>query len=313
MLHDRYELFISYRRKDSVGKEWGTSLARNVYQALESRGYKGRVFLDHNKIGPEDFEAKILNTIKQSRVFIFILTKESLIRCNSEGDWVRREILQALESKIKMIFINPDNEFQNDYPENFPDELMFIKTLNRIELRTGSGFERDMDSIVRDYINPIYQDIKSNIVFTTDLDCSILNSGKEIGVVKVGEKFVAELLVGDRLLEFVSIENDKIRLTKVCKVEEGKLSVCAISFNPKRSAILRIGLVVLFILTCSCGLYYVGKTRARHSAEVALEYYQNNKNTTKAYLDLREAQKRLEKYGFDKGDELYDRIEREIK
>lgn len=313
MSQDKYELFISYRRKDSVGKEWGTSLARNVYQALESRGYKGRVFLDHNNIGPEDFEVKILNTIKKSRVFIFILTKESLIRCDSEGDWVRREILQALESKIKMIFINPDNEFQNDYPENLPNELMFIKTVNHIELRTGSGFERDMDSIVNNYINPIYQDIKSNIVFTTNLDCSILNSGKEIGVVKVGEEFVAELLVGDRSLEFVSIANNKIRLTKICKVEEGKLSVCAINFNPKRRAILRIGLVLLAILICSYGLYYVGRTRAHNSAEVALEYYENNKNTTKAYLNLREAQKRLKRYGFDKDDELYDRIEREIK
>jgi hypothetical protein len=143
------------------GKEWGTSIARNVLQALESRGYAGRVFFDHDEIGPENFEHEILNAIKQSTVFVFVLTKDSLMRCNNEGDWVRREICQAIASNLKIIIINPDNEFNNDYPENFPDELQIIKKLNHIEVRT-SAFPRDMDYVTTSYIDPIIKRTKGN-------------------------------------------------------------------------------------------------------------------------------------------------------
>lgn len=222
----KYDIFISYRRKDSFGKEWGTSIARNVLQALENRGYKGRVFFDHDEIGPEDFEAKILNSIKQSTIFVFILTKESLLRCNQEGDWVRREICQAVESKLKLIFINPNAEFNNDYPKDFPDELNFIRKENHMEVRM-SAFNRDMDDMVIRHIDPILgrrgiPQINRNKVcarFKTDMDCRIFHFGYEVGFVKVGEFYEINLDVGDNALEFVGVDDSEIRLEKVYTIQ----------------------------------------------------------------------------------------------
>lgn len=230
----KYDIFISYRRKDSTGKEWGTVIARSILQALESRGYGGRVFLDHEEIGPDYFETKILTAIKQSKVFIFILTKEALLRCNSQEDWVRREIMQAIESNLNFIIINPDNEFQQDFPQDFPVELNIIKKLNHIGVRTGAGFKRDMDHIVSDYIDPI---------------------------IKRSYKVMSSFLVA----------------------------------------------IILIVLSASA-FFIIGRKMAEDYAVKALEYYEINK-TPKAYLDLKDAKKRLERYGFEPGDELLDRID----
>ena len=222
MAQEKYDIFISYRRKDENGKEWGTSIARNILQALEDRGYKGRVFFDHNKIGPEDFEKKILGAIKQAKVFLCVLTKNAMDNCVNEGDWVRREICKALESGLNIIFLNPDNEFNHKLlPKDFPKELDIVKTQNSLEIRSGQKFEVDIDDMIKRYINEI---VPCRIVslpklpasvpmgtlrIKTDLDCRIFNYGKEIGVAKVGEFISFDLPVGDNLLKYVGFESNE--------------------------------------------------------------------------------------------------------
>ncbi|MBR5863666.1 MAG: toll/interleukin-1 receptor domain-containing protein, partial [Alistipes sp.] len=223
MQQEKYDIFISYRRKDENGKEWGTSIARNVLQGLEDRGYKGRVFFDHNKIGPEDFEKKILGAIKQAKVFLCILTKNAMDNCVNEGDWVRCEICQAIESGLKIIFLNPDNEFNHNLlPDNFPKEIEIVKTQNSIEIRSGQKFEVDIDDMVKRYISKIVpcQNISSAnsqssvpmgmLRIKTDLDCIVFNYGEEVGVVNVGEYEKLLLPIGENLLKFVSQECEDV-------------------------------------------------------------------------------------------------------
>ena len=223
MTQEKYDIFISYRRKDENGKEWGTSVARNILQALEDRGYKGRVFFDHNKIGPEDFEKKILGAIRQAKVFLCILTTNAMDKCVNEGDWVRREICQAIESGLNIIFLNPDNEFNHDLlSDNFPKELEIVKTQNSIEIRSGQKFEVDIDDVVKTYISPIVQpnyiihkrpiNRDSNVAtvrIKSDLDCRILNFDEEIGIAKAGKYTTIQLPLGDNELKFVGVESDK--------------------------------------------------------------------------------------------------------
>ena len=253
MVLDKYEIFISYRRKDREGKEWGTSIARNIQQALEYRGYKGRVFFDHDEIGPEDFELKILGAIKQCKVFIFVLTKDSLLRCVDENDWVRREIVQAIASNAKIIFINPDREFNDNYPDDFPIELSVVKKENHIDIRTGSSFNRDMDYVVNEYINPLvnnyhrgyYKSECVTVCFRTDLDCRIFNLGEEIGLVRVGEYAKIKLPVGDNILEFVGLECEEDRLEDVYRIEANRQHLFDINLLDKynsRKSIERMSL-----------------------------------------------------------------------
>ena len=233
MQQEKYDIFISYRRKDENGKEWGTSIARNVLQGLEDRGYKGRVFFDHNKIGPEDFEKKILGAIKQAKVFLCILTKNAMDNCVNEGDWVRCEICQAIESGLKIIFLNPDNEFNHNLlPDNFPKEIEIVKTQNSIEIRSGQKFEVDIDDMVKRYISKIVpcQNISSAnsqssvpmgmLRIKTDLDCIVFNYGEEVGVVNVGEYEKLLLPIGENLLKFVSQECEDVFYEQKIKVEK---------------------------------------------------------------------------------------------
>lgn len=233
MQQEKYDIFISYRRKDENGKEWGTSIARNVLQGLEDRGYKGRVFFDHNKIGPEDFEKKILGAIKQAKVFLCILTKNAMDNCVNEGDWVRREICQAIESGLKIIFLNPDNEFNHNLlPDNFPKEIEIVKTQNSIEIRSGQKFEVDIDDMVKRYISKIVpcqnilsansqsSDPMGMMRIKTDLDCIVFNYGEEVGVVNVGEYEKLLLPIGENLLKFVSQECEDVFYEQKIKVEK---------------------------------------------------------------------------------------------
>ncbi len=83
-----YDVFISYRRKGA-----GAGVAGEIQAKLENRGYK--VFLDVDEIGSGPFPVQIDEAIKDCKDFLLILAPGTLDRCVEEGDWVRREIMQA--------------------------------------------------------------------------------------------------------------------------------------------------------------------------------------------------------------------------
>ena len=156
-MEPKYDIFISYRRRDRFNRTTGTAYARNIQQTLEANGYQGRVFFDHNNMEPEDFEKIILSAIRCAKVFILILTKDSMLRCGREEDWVRREILEAKRCNLKILIINMENEFQDsDYPEDFPEELNEpVKKVHHLTLYSGDSYEREMKHIISKYISPI--------------------------------------------------------------------------------------------------------------------------------------------------------------
>ena len=154
MKQQKYDLFISYRRTNSRGEAIGTLLAHSVFDHLNDRGYKGRVFIDHQGIKNEDFETKILNSIRNSKVFILLLTKDTLSRCVDPEDWVRREICQAVESGLKIVAINYNEEFtEADFPSEFPVELNFLRKHNWQSVRAVE-FREDMDKVIAEIIKP---------------------------------------------------------------------------------------------------------------------------------------------------------------
>ena len=147
------DIFISYRRENKEGQAYGTTIANLIYDKLNDAGYRGRVFLDHEGIINENFEEKILKTIRQAKVFILLLTQDTLDRCQNDGDWVRREICVARESDLEIIVINYNNEFKNVYPNDFPEELCWLKTHNRQIVRAAE-FSDDMAKLISNIISP---------------------------------------------------------------------------------------------------------------------------------------------------------------
>lgn len=147
----KYDIFISYRRKSASGLSDGTYVARMLKMELQQRGYT--VFFDYNECTDGDFVDRILPAIKNSKYFILVITSGALTRCADEYDWVRREIREALKADCKIVPVSPDQGF-NGWPENFPEELNTLKTIQVSDINTGTLFEKSTDLIVEKRLAP---------------------------------------------------------------------------------------------------------------------------------------------------------------
>ncbi len=154
MASSSYDIFISYRRTDSKGETSGTNIARSIKQQLEMEGYRGRVFFDYCGITDGEFEKTILPAIEGSKVLLLILSKEALRRCVNEDDWVRREVIHAVNHNVKIVPINPDYKFDG-YPEGFPEEMDIVKRMQHQCIHMDASFEQDVRSMIEKRIAPV--------------------------------------------------------------------------------------------------------------------------------------------------------------
>ena len=115
-----YAGFISYWRKA------GGQTARLIKLMIEKYSDK-KLFLDVDELDAGRFDDRLLRVIESVPSFILILTAGCLDRCVDEGDWLKREILQALLSKRNIIpifvegFVFPDQEFFARLPAGFAE------------------------------------------------------------------------------------------------------------------------------------------------------------------------------------------------
>ena len=144
-----YDVFISYRRQNPDGIS-NISLARTFLLKFESLGYK--VFFDYSECTDDYFVDKILPAIRTCRFFLLIMTPGSLERCKmDEGDWVRREIEEALKYHRKIIPVTPDDNPQDVWPKDLPQSLTLLSTnggLQITKIHMGSFFDVSMGKLI---------------------------------------------------------------------------------------------------------------------------------------------------------------------
>jgi tetratricopeptide (TPR) repeat protein len=87
-------VFISYRR---TNVPWALA----IFQNLTQFGYD--VFFDFSGVNSGDFETVILENIRARAHFLVILTPSALEKCGESGDWLRREIETAFESRRNIV------------------------------------------------------------------------------------------------------------------------------------------------------------------------------------------------------------------
>lgn len=132
----KYDIFISYRRNEGSGRS-NVPMARTFKLEFERRGYK--VFFDYSECTDNYFSQTILPAIRTCDYFVLILTADSLSRCVNEGDWVRREIEEALAYNKKIIPITPDNECSSW--SELPEPLKRLDGLQITTIHTDHMFE----------------------------------------------------------------------------------------------------------------------------------------------------------------------------
>lgn len=149
MKNINYDIFISYRRLDEHGNISGRDQARLIAKQLQLEGFTA--FFDYSEIKDNEFDKVIIPAIENCKIFILVLTKDSLNRCQNEDDWVRREIETAIRTKCKIINATPDGAFTG-WPETLPDSLVGIKTIEISEIHFGSLFEVSVNKMIDDRI-----------------------------------------------------------------------------------------------------------------------------------------------------------------
>ena len=139
-------VFISYRR-DTVGNLF----ARLVEGALKRRGYD--VFLDVDCIDAGEWAKQILTEVPKRAHFLLLLTPGALDRCTDETDWVRRELLLALERRRNIVPVREESVDQAAMRAAAPEAVKAIFDLQIHTIQHGS-FENDIETLTTRYIPP---------------------------------------------------------------------------------------------------------------------------------------------------------------
>jgi tetratricopeptide (TPR) repeat protein len=88
-------VFLSYRR--ATGAVWALAIS----QDLTHHGYD--VFFDFTGLPSGDFEQVIAENVRARAHFLVLLTPSALERVGQAGDWLRREIEIAIESRRNIV------------------------------------------------------------------------------------------------------------------------------------------------------------------------------------------------------------------
>jgi len=115
------KLFISYRRKS-----WAFTdrLARDLGAWIDAD-----IFVDFSHIDETDFESSILKHLRASDAVLVILTEHTFAqdRIHHDGDWVRREIREAL-TLDKPIVLASDGDVGRYIAMDVPDDIRAIRS-----------------------------------------------------------------------------------------------------------------------------------------------------------------------------------------
>lgn len=255
-MSNKYDIFISYRRTG------GAQYARILQLMLSQRGFK--VFLDYDELKDGVFGKRIKAAIQEAPIFMLVLSKDSLDRCKNADDWVREEIIYALQGGKKIIPVNPDKNFDGIHtviPENIASvandiqhsEIDFGQTLgvcvdfmisNRISSLLGNRMQKEKIDVTGDAARETLAKIDAHNKFMKRL-------GVSIGVIVV-------LLVGftcyicwQRLLANEQVSNEKKQLEELRTELEKKHKNFNLVLSPHLS-MLQMNMIDTILMNMVC-------------------------------------------------------------
>ena len=123
----KYDIFISYRRE-------AYDTANLIAEKLRNAGYS--VFFDIDALTSGKFNEQLINVISECKDFILVLPQNALDRCQNEGDWIRREVLCALQNDKNIIPVMLDGFV---WPKEMPQGMEELSDYQAIAA-TGHEF-----------------------------------------------------------------------------------------------------------------------------------------------------------------------------
>ena len=119
-------VFISYRRSTSQ------DLARSIFMDLRANGWDA--FFDVNTIDSGMFDRIILNQIAARAHFVLVLSPGALERCANEGDWLRREIEEAIRLNRNIVPVMKEGFSFETEKQFLPDSIKDLPRFNTLRV-----------------------------------------------------------------------------------------------------------------------------------------------------------------------------------
>ncbi|XP_026744380.1 sterile alpha and TIR motif-containing protein 1 isoform X1 [Trichoplusia ni] len=119
------DVFVSYRRSN------GSQLASLLKVHLQLRGFT--VFIDVERLEAGKFDNNLLQSIRQAKHFLLVLTPNALDRCKTDSDrkdWVHRETVAALQSQCNIVPIIDNFEWPK--AEELPEDMRAVCHFNGV-------------------------------------------------------------------------------------------------------------------------------------------------------------------------------------
>lgn len=138
-------VFISYRRALS------SMTARAIFQELRAKGYD--VFMDVESIDSGNFDTIILRQIAARMHFILVLEPGSLDRTVKSGDWLRREIEEAIRLKRNIVPVLADGFTFDKASKTLPEKLSRLPSYNGVNLY-HDYFVEAIDRLITRFLKP---------------------------------------------------------------------------------------------------------------------------------------------------------------
>ena len=132
----KYDVFVSYRRSSFES-------ANLISEKLRSKGYN--VFFDVETLRAGKFNEQLLSVIDNCNDFVLVLPPDALSRCHDKNDWVRIEVLHAIEKGKNIIPIMLSNF---EWPSPMPEGLEDICNYQSIKAGDSEFFDMSIQRLI---------------------------------------------------------------------------------------------------------------------------------------------------------------------
>ena len=135
-----YDIFISYRRSSSES-------ASLIATKLRAEGY--RVFFDVESMRGGNFNEQLYDVIDHCKDFLLILPPNALDRCNDHDDWVRKEVLRAIDGNKNII---PVMLYGFEWPKPMPDGMGELPNYQALTASSVEYFDLSIRRLTEQYL-----------------------------------------------------------------------------------------------------------------------------------------------------------------
>lgn len=131
----KYDVFVSYRRSSFES-------ANLIAEKMRSKGFS--VFFDVETLRSGKFNEQLYDVIDNCNDFILVLPPNALDKCHNEEDWVRRELIRAMQAKKNIV---PVQLAGFEWPSPMPQGLEELPNYQAIIAGEQEFFDMSMDRL----------------------------------------------------------------------------------------------------------------------------------------------------------------------